>query len=448
MRTFGSLQLALALGLSAFGLSSAAHAQSNPVYIPFQGSSKGALYKPDAGPAPHVGVVVMHRTSNYLRHPACTELSKRGFMMLCMTTRFENNEVFVDFEKLPLDVKAGVEYLRKQSGITKVLLFAHSGGGPLMSLYQAVAEKGPAYCKGANKLSECGDDLTGLPPADGIIFADPNPGNSVNTLRRINPAVANENNPPDSATVADLDMFDPKNGFNPEGPSNYSLDFQTKYFKAQADRVNRLIDIAQGKVARMKKGDYPYPDDDLIIIPRSGNPGAGGGDSESSLYVTQPDIAFFNSTARPQKLLRNDGTVEKQVVSSVMIANPQVAEASGKFRSGTKFFTIRSFLSAQAIRATNSKDGIDWCSSNNSTVCALQSITVPVLFMAMGGHYYVGDGERYLDVSASTDKDFVVVEGATHSFTPCTRCEKTPGQYSNTVKNLFDYAAAWINARY
>jgi hypothetical protein len=63
MRIFGGLQLALALGLSALG-PSAALAQSNPVYIPFQGSSKGALYKPDTGPAPHVGVVVMHRTSN------------------------------------------------------------------------------------------------------------------------------------------------------------------------------------------------------------------------------------------------------------------------------------------------------------------------------------------------------------------------------------------------
>ena len=75
-------------------------------------------------------------------------------MLLCMTTRFENNEVFVDYEKLPLDVKAGVEFLRRQPGIGKVLLFGHSGGGPLMSLYQAVAEKGVAYCKGANKLVE------------------------------------------------------------------------------------------------------------------------------------------------------------------------------------------------------------------------------------------------------------------------------------------------------
>ena len=104
--------------------------QGKPLFIPFQGASKGALYAPDSGPAPHVGIVVMHRTANYLRHPACTELSRRGFMLLCMTTRFENNEVFVDYEKLPLDVKTGVDYLRRQPGITKVLLFGHSGGGP------------------------------------------------------------------------------------------------------------------------------------------------------------------------------------------------------------------------------------------------------------------------------------------------------------------------------
>src|SRR5262245_41848381 len=284
-----------ALLLLAPGL---ALAQSNPQFIAFQGASKGALYKPDAGPAPHVGVIVMHRTSNYMTHRACTELSRRGFMMLCMTTRFENNEVFVDYEKLPLDVKAGVEFLRRQAGITKVLLFGHSGGGPLMSLYQAVAENGPAYCKGPNKLSECGDDLAGLPRADGIIFADPNPGNSVNTLRRIDPSVPNENNPPDAPPIADLDMFNPSNGFNPNGPSNYSPEFQARYFKAQADRMTRLIAIAQDKLGRINRNANPYPDDDIVVIPHSGNPGAGGGDSEASLYVTQPDLNYFNGTAK------------------------------------------------------------------------------------------------------------------------------------------------------
>ena len=82
------------------------------------------------------------------------ELSRRGFLMLCMNSRFENNEPAVDFEQLPLDVKQGVQFLRKQPGISKVVLFAHSGGGPIMALYQAVAEKGTAYCKGENKLTQ------------------------------------------------------------------------------------------------------------------------------------------------------------------------------------------------------------------------------------------------------------------------------------------------------
>ena len=59
-----------------------AWSQSNPQFIAFPGISKGALYKPDSGPAPHVGILAMHRTSNYLNHPACTQLSRRGFLML------------------------------------------------------------------------------------------------------------------------------------------------------------------------------------------------------------------------------------------------------------------------------------------------------------------------------------------------------------------------------
>src|ERR1700758_1897646 len=188
-------------------------AQSHPEYIAL-GRISAALYKPDTGPAPHVGFVIGHRTANYLNHIACRELSSRGFLALCFNTRFQNNESQVRWEETPLDVKAAVEYVRRQPGITKVILFGHSGGGPLMSFYQAVAENGPAYCKGPNKLTECADDLASLPPADGIVFADAHPGNAINLLRSLNPAVANENNPPDAPPIAEIDMFDPGNGFN------------------------------------------------------------------------------------------------------------------------------------------------------------------------------------------------------------------------------------------
>ena len=52
------------------------------------------------------------------------------------------------------------------------------------------------------------------------------------------------------------------------------------------------------------------------------------------------------------------------------------------------------------------------------------------------------------ELAASEDKDFVVIEGAEHGQTPCVPCEATPGQYSNSVKNFYDYAAGWIDRRF
>src|SRR5947207_1760916 len=83
-------------------------AQSHPEYIPL-GRVQAALYKPDSGPAPHVAFLVAHRTANNLSTSACTELSKRGFMVLCFNTRFINNEAQVRWEDTPLDVKAAVD---------------------------------------------------------------------------------------------------------------------------------------------------------------------------------------------------------------------------------------------------------------------------------------------------------------------------------------------------
>src|SRR5262249_48359402 len=88
-------------------------AQSHPEFIAL-GRVSAALYKPDTGPAPHVGFVIGHRTANYLNHIACRELSSRGFLALCFNTRFQNNETQVRWEETPLDVKAAVEFVRRQ----------------------------------------------------------------------------------------------------------------------------------------------------------------------------------------------------------------------------------------------------------------------------------------------------------------------------------------------
>jgi hypothetical protein len=423
-------------------LSAKVLAQSDPRYIKFTpGAVKGALYTPDSGAAPHVAILATHRTANYMGYLGCTELAKRGFLVLCMNPRSDNNEALVRWEDNALDVKSGMNFLRAQPGITKVLLWGFSGGGATTTFYQAVAENGTGYCRGAKKLIQCGDELYQLPPADGLILVDTNPGNAASALRRINGAVTN-----DAAILGQsaspqidpaLDPFSMKNGFNPNGASTYTETFQKAYANAQAARMNRLIDLAQTRLRNIENGSGRFSDDDVFLVPRA---------ESAELMLLDPSID--HTTARPQKLLKNDGTIVRQIVESVRPAQPELLTQSSTLSQGALFLTLRSFLSAYAIRATNSTDAIDWCSTNNSVPCAVQAISVPLLVTAMGGHNYLRFNERHYELAKSTDKDFIVIEGATHGQTPCLRCEVTPGQYSNTVKNFFDYVRTWINQRY
>ena len=149
----------------------------------------------------------------------------------------------------------------------------------------------------------------------------------------------------------------------------------------------------------------------------------------------------------PQKLLKNDGSISVQVVESMRTPG-RLSDAANASLEGTRVLTLQSFLSANAIRATDSMHGIDWCSSNNSTPCAVRSISVPVLFAAMGAHYFIRDNELHYEMAASADKDFIVVEGATHGIRPCTSREHTPGEYANSVRHFFDYVRNWIDERF
>ena len=378
-----------------------ASAQSNPLYVQFTpGSVKGALYKPDAGPAPHVAVLLIHRTANFLSHIATTELARRGFTVLAMNPRSDNNEAAVHFEDNALDIRSGIEFLRKQPGITKVLLLGHSGGGPATSFYEAVAEKGPSYCRGPNKLVECEESLASLPRADGLVLVDAHPGVSVNGLRSLNPAVLDEHDP--ARIDPSLDPFNPANGYDPGHP-HYSEAFKRTYFAAQAQRMNRLIDLAKAALAKK--------DDDVFLVAR----GEGA-------RLMELDPSIHHSTLKPQKLLKNDGTVVTQIVESVRPIGRGSEAQNAAFSTGTRLLTARSFLSANAIRAHDSMDDIDWCSSNNSTPCALRVVTIPLLVTAMGAHYFIRDNEIHFEVAASADKDFIVVEGATHGIRPCTAC--------------------------
>ena len=86
MKTRIVLSILMIVSLTV-AVGSSSLAQTNPVFVQL-GQAKGALYKPDSSQAPHIGIIVMHRESNYMNNIACREFSRRGFMVLCMKLRF------------------------------------------------------------------------------------------------------------------------------------------------------------------------------------------------------------------------------------------------------------------------------------------------------------------------------------------------------------------------
>jgi pimeloyl-ACP methyl ester carboxylesterase len=401
-------------------------------YVPL-GPANAAIYHPD-GVQPHVAFVVMHRSADFMRHVACGELAARGMLAVCLDSRSVHNEATAEWDDTMLDVAQGVEYARKQPGITKIVLFGHSGGGAVMTSYQAAAEKGSTYCDAAGKISPCRADAAHLPPADALVLADAHPGDAVMRMRDFNPAVKIA---ADGSVHVDpsLDPFSPANGFDPKR-SHYSKAFQARFLAAQAQEADTLAASARKQMDDIKAHGMTRSDEDMILVPTT--------NASAWLSRMDPDVEGARSTERPERLLKNDGHFVVQKITSVAVTTAR----GDPDKLETQAFYLGAFLSSHAIRARNSQDGIDYCSSNDSSICAVQFVSVPTMIAAMGGYLFVRDSERLYDRTASKDKEFFVLEGAVHGFTPCTACEKTPHQYDNSLKNLFDYIQSWTDKRF
>lgn len=425
--------LTVAVSLTALVSS---YAQSNPEYVRL-GRVNAARYMPDSGPAPHIAFLAAHRTGNTIGSSTCTELASRGFMAICFNTSFRNDNTGIQWEKLPYDVKAVMDYARSQPGIERVILLGHSGGSPMMSLYQAIAENGAEFCQRPDMLTTCeGEDYGELTLADAMVYPDAHPGNPVQSLRGLNPAIRIENGV--KTIDPELDLFDPANGYNPHGSSQYSDEFVSRYFAAQSARMNELIEEVQGIQARIAAGEYGLDDDDLIVIP---------GGNAVIVHAAPQLVPEMITTKNPTKLMRNDGTIVTQMFRSVMVADQNLG-ANAASLAGADIRKLSTFMSSFAIRSNDSLIDIDYCSTINSTTCAVGAIEAPSLFLAMGGYKFIRDHEIMYQKSAAEDKDFVVIEGALHGYNACTRCESHPGQYGNSTRNTFDYIRDWTKARF
>ena len=83
--------------------------------------------------------------------------------------------------------------------------------------------------------------------------------------------------------------------------------------------------------------------------------------------------------------------------------------------------------------------------------CVIPAVRAAAYFRAAAGDGYgcslFHSGRRdHYDLAASKYKEFIIVAGATHGGTPCKDCPGGP--YTNSIRNMFDYMAKWINTRW
>lgn len=404
----------------------------------------GVLYEPAVlGPKAATAVFIMHSSADYLSFPGCSELSARGYRVLCANNSTSKSGVSNDgaLDQVLLDAKAGVAWLRRQPGVRHVVLLGHSGGGTVMSAYQLIAEGGLAACRSADKIWKCPDTLADLPPADALMLVDSNWGLAEMTLFSIDPAVTDETR----GTSLDpaLDMYNPANGFAPTG-SHYDARFIKTFLTAEGRRNDALIAHAQAQLATIEAGHGPYTDDASFVVP-----GAILLGSNNRLF--SQDVGLMAHTRKVWPLLHGDGTVTTGIVHTVRVPENTRSQSPSLIHGALKT-TVRNYLQSYAVRTdadfgydADSVHGVEWTSSYASPPGNVQGIAVPLLVLGMTGHWEYLAAETIYGLAKSRDKSLAFVEGATHLYTPCTACARHPGEYGDTVKTTYDYIDGWLS---
>jgi hypothetical protein len=466
-----SMAILVAIMLLGLAWTPISHADVTITYVNLGASGTALLRVPSplgGSPRDHIGIFVMHPSSSFINSPICTELANRGYRTLCADHPFSfNGDGYQGYEDHSAIIARGINCLRGQNppgqtsspcssiaGITKIIIIGHSMAGPMMVFYQNIAENGAAVCQKPERLLPCDPtNLSNLAKADGVILLDSHLGDAFSTMTYTDPAVVREAQP--GVRNPNLDLFDPRNGFDPNlpaqtilgtpttGGATYSDKFVKAFLARQSKRHNRLIDDALHELRDITNGiGNLYPDDMPFVVP--GTNGA---------RLWQHDTRFLKCTQGKYLLLTAANPLGEgpQIICSVRLPQPNRANALS-FGSVTNV-SVRVWLGAHAVRTTedynqtpNDITGIVFESSNTSTPTNVEGITKPLLIVVMGAHYFMRPDEIILEHAMNTnDKTMVAVAGVSHVFTPCTACAAALGvSFGDTVKRLFDFVDTWL----
>jgi pimeloyl-ACP methyl ester carboxylesterase len=431
-----SLLIAIAALLTTGGQrADAQQPQLKTTYVSLANNANAVLLEsPQPGPNSRIVAINTHPDhNNNFNYFIGRELAARGYRALGVNYYGPEDE----FEEFLAPVAAAVKYARSLPGVEKVVFATHSGGGPALTFYQEIAEKGPAACQEPSRIYKCrGTGLTGLPKVDGLLLLDINIG-APHRMLSLDPAV-------DTGTPRkrepSLDLYAAQNGFDAESSSaSYPPAFVKRFLAGVHARSERLIADAQARLRAIESGQGPYKDNEPFVI-------AGMAENSVGARLNLADPRLLSRTRAPHLHLKADGSKPIEIARSTRKPQATSLEDRDTLGETTQNKTVRHYLSFLALRTTpdyelteDSMKGIDWRSSANSAPGNVENISVPTLVMAGTCAIHIVPLEITFDHSAAKDKEFVAVEGANHSFQPCRP------EFGDTRKRTFDYVEAWLS---
>jgi pimeloyl-ACP methyl ester carboxylesterase len=405
-------------------------------YVRLSNDTEGLLLEPLVpGPNARIAMVLSHPNRDNFKELPGPELANHGYRVMLVNYRGDRDDPDAPPEDFLPSISQGITYLRGLPGVERVVLVAHSGGGHMGTLYENVAEHGPAVCQGPEKIYPCnGENITGLEKPDGLVLLDPTLG-AAHQMSAVDPAAGGE------TRNAAVDMFSAENGYDMAAKrASYSPEFAKRFHSAQAARNKQIVDSAIERLGLITQGKGEFANDEPFVVRGVGVRALG-----ARLY--QPDTSFAAHTKKPHLLLRADGTTTEDIVPSVRppVGGKQVLGALNELGVMNYATTVRGFLANSALRtspdfAFTADDilGVDWASSYTSTPANAEGVSVPALVLTMSCHYLIVPGEIIFNHLGSKDKTYASVEGATHLFQPCRP------EYGDTAKRTFDFVDQWV----